>query len=153
MPKLFQVTEEKLAGQIGVSRDRLRALREAHLLLGTHFQKSGGAIVYTEVGIDAAIALIAEKTRQEMELERSVEPEAPAVVSAPAPVVEPTKEPVLELLRIIKTYRNPTWVEALTEGGVTVDCKVRSNIGMRRGTRLSKCEKQPDGRYICRGRF
>jgi hypothetical protein len=61
--------------------------------------------------------------------------------------------PILETLRIIKTFPNPTWVRARTESGEAVQCRVRRNTSMRMGTILAKCERLNDGTYICRGRF
>ena len=144
MSKLYQMTEEKVAAQIGVSRDRIKTLREQHLSIGVHFQKNGGAIHYTEEGIDFVIHTISEQAQQAIR---------DANLKKPVPGIENPAEPALETLEVLKTCVNPTWVKAITEKGDIVWCRVRSNVSMRRGTVIAKCERLQDGRYICRGRF
>ena len=142
--KLYQMTEEKVAAQIGVSRDRLKTLRDQHLSIGVHFQKNGGAIHYTEDGIDFVIHTIAEQAQAAI---------SAANTTRPVPVVDVPAQTALETLEVLKTCVNPTWVKAITSTGSLVWCRVRSNVAMRRGTVIAKCERLQDGRYICRGRF
>jgi hypothetical protein len=51
MAKLYQMTEKTAAGQIGISRERMRGVRLNHLLLGTHFEKTAAGIVYSRMGL------------------------------------------------------------------------------------------------------
>lgn len=140
MPKLYQMTEEKVAGQIGISRERMREIRLNHLLLGTHFEKTAAGIVYTQDGVDAALAAISARVTTVLEQ-----------LNEKPPVIQ--QAPVLHTLRILKTFPNPTWVKGQTESGEIVQCRVRSNVSMRVGTILAKCERLADGKYVCRGRF
>lgn len=141
MPKLYQMTEEKVAGQIGISRERIREIRLNHLLLGTHFEKTAAGIVYTQDGVEAAMAAISARVVDVLaRIEEKKTPEIP-------------QAPILHTLRILKTFPNPTWVKGQTESGEIVQCRVRSNISMRVGTILAKCERQADGKFVCRGRF
>ena len=140
MPKLYQMTEEKVAGQIGISRERMREIRLNHLLLGTHFEKTAAGIVYTQDGVDAALTAISARVSSVLEQIEEKTPPVPAV-------------PALVTLRILKKFPNPTWVKGQTESGEIVQCRVRSNISMRAGTILAKCERQADGKFVCRGRF
>lgn len=140
MPKLYQMTEEKVAGQIGISRERMREIRLNHLLIGTHFEKTPAGIVYTQDGVDAALAAISARVTTVLE---QLDQKTPVIPQAPT----------LVTLRILKTFPNPTWVKGQTESGEIVQCRVRSNISMRVGTILAKCERLSDGKYVCRGRF
>jgi hypothetical protein len=144
MAKLYQMTEEKVAAQIGVSRDRLKEIRDQHLSMGIHFQKNGGGIHYTEEGIDFVILTIAEQAQQA--IRDANRPKA-------TPVIEQAPQAGMETLRVLSTCVNPTWVKAITDSGHLVFCRVRSNVSMRRGTTIAKCERLQDGRYICRGRY
>lgn len=148
MPKLYQMTEDKVAGQVGISRERLREIRSTSLVAGMHFEKNGAAIIYTEAGIDAVLHAISANIQSTLDsISKKTPPPAPPSASVQA------MEPVLETLRIIKTFPNPTWVRARTESGQSVQCRVRRNTSMRMGTILAKCERLSDGTYICRGRF
>lgn len=141
MPKLYQMTEEKVAGQIGISRERMREIRLNHLLLGTHFEKTAAGIVYTQDGVDAALAAISARVSDVL---NQIQDKKTA---------DTNKAPALVTLRILKTFPNPTWVKGQTESGEIVQCRVRSNVSMRVGTILAKCERQADGKFVCRGRF
>ena len=146
MPKLYQMTEDKVAGQVGISRERLREIRTNSLIIGTHFEKNGAAIIYTDAGVDAVLSAISSSVQQAL-----------ASISQKTPVAPPATDPAqavhLETLRIIKKFPNPTWVKARTESGQVVQCRVRHSRSMRMGTIISKCERLNDGTYICRGRF
>lgn len=147
MPKLYQMTEDKVAGQVGISRERLREIRNTTLVSGLHYEKNGATIIYTESGIDAVLQAISSTVQSTLD---SISEKTPPSTS------NETQEPVLETLetlRIIKTFPNPTWVRARTESGKSVQCRVRRNTSMRTGTILAKCERLNDGTYICRGRF
>jgi hypothetical protein len=142
------MTEDKVAGQVGISRERLREIRANSLSIGIHFEKNGAAIIYTEAGIDAVLATISTSIQNTLD---SLDKKTPPPI--PASGAHLPGHPVLETLRIVKTCPNPTWVKARTPVGKIVQCRVRHNRSMRMGTILDKCELQPDGTYVCRGRF
>ena len=153
MPKIFQMTEDRVAGQLGVSRDRMKEIRETRLLMGAHYSKNGAAIVYTSEGVDAAVAAMKDDAQQAV---RDVHGQPDGLLEPVLP--PPDTKPVLTaatpqnaMLRVTNTYPNEHWVQARTEGGIVVKCWVRSNLGMRRGTILRNCELQADGRYLRRG--
>lgn len=148
MPKLFQMTEDKVAGQVGISRERLREIRGNSLSMGIHFEKNGAAIIYTDAGIDAVLATISTSIQNTLD---SLDKKTPPPIQASVENFQ--AHPVLETLRIVKTCPNPTWVKARTPIGKIVQCRVRHNRAMRMGTVLDKCELLSDGTYVCRGRF
>ena len=149
MPKLYQMTEDRVAGQVGISRERIREIRMTSLVMGLHFEKNGAAIVYTDSGIDAVLHAIS--TNIQKTLESISEKTAPPSVLSESVQTTPTIN--LETLKIVKIFPNPTWVKARSESGAVVQCRVRRNVSMRPGTIIAKCERLSDGTYICRGRF
>ena len=154
MAKLYQMTEDKVASQLGISRERLKGIREQHLEHGTHFQKTASAVAYTEDGVQTVIQFLTDQARDAI---NNTGPDAspPAPTGGgdpPAPPPEEKRRP-LETLRILRTCPNPTWVEAFNEAGRRVKCRVRSNQSMRRGIILKKCERLPDGTYKTLTRF
>lgn len=147
MPKLFQMTEDKVASQIGISRDRIREIREKCLVTGIHFSKNGGAIVYTEDGVDRLV----QELRRDMAVAMS---EKGRTEPLPESHLQSSdSESALETLWVVTCCLNPTWVKARTASGKIVKCRVRRNVGLRMGQIIDKCEALGDGTYVCRGRW
>ena len=138
----FEMTEEKMCAITGLSRDRMKKLRENSLTNGIHYQKGRSGIVYTEEGIEIVNETL--RIRAE-ELIRQAE----AQKNTPTPVQEDRHE---ENLRVWVLCPNPTWVKALRATGDMVQCRVKNNRTMHRGTILLKCQKNADGNWICKGR-
>lgn len=51
--------ESRIAAEVGISRERLRSLRDAHMTEDTHFIRKKNAVVLTISGLDKLHALLA----------------------------------------------------------------------------------------------
>jgi len=115
--------ETRVADSLGVSRDRLRLLREEHMTENTHFIRRRNAVVLTETGMSllntllpiapTALALL------EAPVEKSPDPTPFAAPPGPAPRVS---------VRVVKVPPNPRLlfcVAAEVEAGTSAKFLVR----------------------------
>jgi hypothetical protein len=83
--------ESRIAAEVGISRERLRSLRDAHMTEDTHFIRKKNAVVLTISGLDKLHALLA--------------PAAPT--AAPVEKIAPSPGPVPRLaVRVVKVPGN-----------------------------------------------
>lgn len=115
--------ETRVADSLGVSRDRLRLLREEHMTENTHFIRRRNAVVLTETGMELLNTLLPITTPA------AQPPQAPAEKSPdPAPFAAPTGPAPRVSVRVVKVPPNPRLlfcVAAEVETGTAAQFLVR----------------------------
>lgn len=119
------IAEASVGGLTGLSRERLRAMRD-ELVRGEHWRTGkNGEVEYTQEGVEAIMGMISERVTFGAK-------DAPEKEAAPAATVD-----LVMWFPCLSRY----WVKAKIEGRL-VRCRVRDNTNLRRGMLLRGCVKQ-----------
>lgn len=120
------ISEASVAGLTGLSRERLRAMRD-DLVRGEHWRHGKNSEVeFTQEGVTALMGMISERV----------------AFGAPDPTKDggPAARPVADLVMWFPCLSR-YWVKAKLDGNL-VRCRVRDNTNLRRGMLLRGCVKQ-----------
>ena len=128
------ISEASVAGLTGLSRERLRAMRE-ELVRGEQWQNGkNGEVVFTQEGVTAIMDMISERV-------------AFGAVPAEEVLAPPASADLVMWFPCLSRY----WVKAMMDGKL-VRCRVRDNTNLRRGMLLRGCVKQDGDVWAFGGR-
>lgn len=133
--------ETRVADSLGVARDRLRVLREEHMVENTHYIRRRNAVVLTETGMELITRLLdlspasPPRTTEPAPIDRPISPEKKSPAPSPAPFAPPVGPAPRVNVRVTKVPPNrrllfctPSAIQEGTSAQFLVRVKTNENF-------------------------